>query len=127
MPEITERIKRAGSLAELGAALEDLFQDHYAIDEEGRLYVKFVEVARFNGIKISINSKEHSPPHFHVRGPGIDASYNIISGEQIAGTVESKYTRKIEFFYTTSRSKLISIWNQTRPSDCPVGPIPEDA
>lgn len=45
---------------------------------------------RFDGFRIEIRSRDHSPPHFHMIGPDFHALIDIRSLQVIQGT----YTRK---------------------------------
>lgn len=121
--EPEELIKNARSLDELVKVLETLFDHGFAADEEGRLYQIFQLVARVNGLRFEIFSREHAPPHFHVKGADIDAEFTIMTGELLKGTIDNRQKSVVEWWRKRSRDKLIQFWNQTRPSDCPVGPI----
>lgn len=79
-----------------------------------------------NKIKIEIRHKEHAPPHFHVIIDDINCSFNIITGDLLNGNINSKDLKKINKWYSKHRQKLITVWNATRPSDCPVGIIEKD-
>lgn len=116
-------IKNARSLDELAKVLETLFDHGFAVDKDGRLYQIFELVARVNGLRFEIFSREHAPPHFHVKGADIDAEFTIMTGELLKGRIDNRRKRVVEWWYKRSRAKLIQFWNQTRPSDCTVGPI----
>lgn len=118
-----EQIKKARSLDELIAILETLFNHGFAADEEGRLYQIFQLVAQVNGLRFEIFSREHAPPHFHVRGADVDAEFSIINGELLKGNIDNRKRSLVKWWHERSRDKLIQSWNETRPSNCPVGPI----
>ena len=82
-------------------------------------------VGQVSGLRIEIRPREHAPPHFHVIGPGINASFSISNGEHLAGNLDSRQINKIQFWYEFSKHKLIQVWNETRPYKCPVGPFIE--
>ena len=46
-------------------------------------------VARVNGLKIEVYSNEHPPPHFHVKSPNINASFDIESCSLLQGDLDS--------------------------------------
>ncbi len=73
-------------------------------------------------LKVEIFSDEHPPPHFRVSVQGGTANYRITDGVKVNGGLQ-RYHRQIRKFYEANREKLIAIWNERRPSDCPVGPI----
>lgn len=79
-------------------------------------------VERLSGLKIEIYPNEHSPPHFHVRSPGVDASFAIEDCRLLKGRVSEGSVEKIKYWHKHSRQKLIQVWNETRPTDCQVGP-----
>jgi hypothetical protein len=82
-------------------------------------------VDRINGLAIHIYSNEHAPPHFHVKSADIDAVFNLTDLSFIKGSVNRKTRELIEYWYLNlnGRQKAIEVWNNTRPTDCPVGPI----
>jgi len=78
-------------------------------------------VERLDGLRIEIYSDEHPPPHFHVKSPEVDASFAIDDCRVINGKVPPSAVKKIEYWHRSSKSKLIEIWNSTRPTSCTVG------
>ncbi len=130
--EILDR-RRFGPL-ETAESLEDIAENLTAFiadacyileDEEGKPFI--VEARQLfdsiGGLKIELYAKEHAPPHFHVKGNNIDASFVIESCELLNGSISTKDRKKIEYWHKYSKPKLIEFWNKTRPSDCPVGSI----
>jgi hypothetical protein len=92
-------------------------------DEDGEYKVIQVKarVDTYRNLKIIINPKEHPPPHFHVQAENIDASFAIEDCSLLAGNVSAANLRKIRYWYTSSKPKLIEVWNSTRPTNCVVG------
>jgi len=121
--EIEKRIETATSLEELVSVLETLFNRNFSVWRDGQLYNIKQLVAKVNGLHFEINSNEHAPPHFHVKGGDIDATFSIDSGELLQGKIDGRRKALVGWWYSRSRDKLITVWNQTRPSDCPVGPV----
>lgn len=78
-------------------------------------------VDRVRGLKIEIFFDEHAPPHFHVRGSDVDASFRISDGILLQGCVSARDRRAIDYWYERARPTLIETWNSSRPGDCPVG------
>lgn len=72
-------------------------------------------------LKIEIYPDEHPPPHFHVKSPNIDASFNIESCNLLKGEIEGRDKKKIEYWHKHAKPLLIEIWNSTRPTNCTVG------
>lgn len=121
--DIEKRLDNANTLEELVSVLEILFNHGYAVWHDGQLYNIKQLVAKVNGLHFEINSKEHAPPHFHVRGGDVNASFSIESGKLIEGTIDNRRKALVGWWYSRSRDTLITVWNKTRPSDCPVGRI----
>lgn len=123
----TSRIAAAQNLDELTAVLQQMLSENLAVWEDGSLLNIKKLVARVEGLRIEIYADEHPPPHFHVKAPGIEATFDILSCELLRGTVPGRERRLIEWWHRRGRSLLVRLWNQTRPTDCPVGPIDEEA
>jgi hypothetical protein len=123
----TNRIAAAQNLDELTVVLQQMLSENLAVWEDGSLLNIKKLVARVEGLRIEIYADEHPPPHFHVKAPGIDATFDIRSCELLRGTVPGRERRLIEWWHRRGRSLLVRLWNQTRPTDCPVGPIDEEA
>lgn len=123
LTSIDQIFHEAHSLEEATAALEHLLSGGYSVTADGRLYNIRQLVARVNGLRIEIFSREHPPPHFHVRGGGVDATFSITDCSLQGGKIGGRERALIEWWFERSRPVLVSTWNSTRPSDCPVGPI----
>ncbi|WP_442952184.1 DUF4160 domain-containing protein [Paucibacter sp. KCTC 42545] len=97
------------------------------VDENGS--VQFLGrkqlVDRIDGLTVVILPREHPPPHFHIVGRGVDASFSILDGTHLVGALTAKQRRAVAFWYERSKALLIRHWNETRPANCPVGPINE--
>ncbi|OOY31258.1 DUF4160 domain-containing protein [Thioclava sp. F36-6] len=84
--------------------------------------LKKVQVDRLGGLKIEIFSNEHPPPHFRVKFQGSTANYSISDCQRINGSGEVvRFENNIYKWWKSNKRKLIDIWNERRPSDCPVG------
>jgi hypothetical protein len=70
-----------------------------------------------NKIKIEIRPNDHLPPHFHVIIDEQNASFTILNGELLKGSLDNKYIKTIKRWYKKNRNTLICQWNLTRPSD----------
>ena len=120
---IADKLSKAESLEELTKGLEHLLSAGYGVWEDGELYNIRQLVAKVNGLKIEIYSNEHPPPHFHVKGGGINASFSILDCEHLDGQVSKREKTLIQWWHKHGKEKLIEIWNSTRPSNCTVGII----
>ncbi len=97
------------------------------ITEQG-IYFDFrkVLVDRLNGVKIEIFLNEHPPPHFMVKFQGLTANYTIKDCLRINGSGEVvRFEHNILMWWKANKQKLIDIWNERRPSNCPVGAYQE--
>ena len=122
---VQERIRTCSNLEELATSLRLLLAGGFDVWDDGRLIETRVLVARINRLRIEIHTREHQPPHFHVSAPGLAATFAIDDCQCLDGTIGGKERRLVEHWHKTARRQLVRVWNETRPSDCPVGPINE--
>ncbi len=121
--ELDARAREARSLEDAAAVLYDLLSGGYSVWTDGSLYSIKQLVARIKGLQIHVYSNEHAPPHFHVKSPDVDASFTIEDCTFIRGNIEGREIHLVRWWFERSRPLLVSAWNDTRPTDCPVGPI----
>ncbi|MBL8695206.1 MAG: DUF4160 domain-containing protein [Planctomycetes bacterium] len=108
-----------------GVALQSLdleFRSGPIEERESTLTEKEL-VDQVDGLRITVRSREHGPPHFHVEYQGEDASFEICSGNPLVGGALRKWTKTIREWHKQNRATLIATWNRNRPTDCPVGPV----
>ena len=126
---LQQRLERIQNLQDLAAHLELLQNSGSYVWEQPngeRLLVQGrVLVERIHGLKIHIYADEHAPPHFHVVSSDIDAAFRIDDCALLKGSIDRKARDLIVYWHESARHKLIKIWNRTRPTNCPVGPIQE--
>jgi hypothetical protein len=77
-------------------------------------------VGRVDGLKIEIYPNDHPPPHFHIRSPGVDASFSIDNCDKLEGNINGHELRKIKYWFKYAKPPLIENWNSTRPTDITV-------
>ncbi len=123
--EIESRAINAKTLDESAEVLAFLLSRGFSVWTDGELYNIKQLVARVDGIRIEVFAREHPPPHFHIEGGGIDATFSILDCSLINGRITGRERAFVEWWYKRSRSVLVKAWNNSRPSDCPVGPIEE--
>lgn len=123
--DLERRAEQAKSLQDSAAVLSDLLTGGYSVWTDGRLYSIRQLVARIGGLQIHIYANDHAPPHFHIKGPDVDATFTIQDCTFERGNIDGREQKLVRWWYQRSRSQLIAAWNATRPSDCPVGPIYE--
>lgn len=120
---LDQQCRDAVGLDESIAVLMRLLSDGYAVWDDGSPYSVKLLVASIKGLKIEVFSREHSPPHFHVSGNEIDATFSISECLHLDGKVSGREKRLIEWWHQRSRDQLITASNQSRPHDCNVGPF----
>lgn len=128
--ELFDRLLRGSSSLERSAAvLAGLISGDCEIESDGtvRLFGERQLVDRVDGLTVTVLPREHPPPHFHVVGKGLNATFSILDRDHLTGQLTIKQRRAISFWYLRSRGLLIQRWNETRPTDCPVGPVIEEA
>lgn len=121
--EFERKIQAAATLEELAEPLEELLGFGHDVWRDERLMIQKALVDSVRGVRIEINPREHPPPHFHVKGEGFSASFCIQTGSLLEGELRPRQDRLIRWWFERSQPKLVKVWNETRPTDCPVGPI----
>lgn len=111
---------------ECTAALATSFQHGPIINDDGLRYLGEKLVGQLQGLKIEVFANEHPPPHFRVKYSGETANYAISDCRQLNGGLE-KWYRNVKEWHSKNKQLLIDTWNNTRPSDCPVGEYREDS
>ncbi len=107
-----------------GKLLDDLrssFQHGPIVDDSGNRLLLEHEVGKLKGMKIEIFSDEHPPPHFRVKFGGETNCFHISNGEPMYPNALKPYYRNIKKWHKENKQGLIDMWNNTRPTDCPVG------
>ena len=75
--EIECRASNAKSLEDNAEVLEMLLPGEFSVWEDSSFYKIKHLVARVNRLCIEVFSREQLPPHFHISGGGIDATFSI--------------------------------------------------
>ena len=89
--------------------------------------VRKVHVDYLRGAKVEIFSNEHPPPHFRIKYQGSTANYSIKDCSRLNGGGEViRFEKNTYKWWKKNKQKLIDIWNERRPSDCPVGEYREE-
>lgn len=112
--------------ADMEEALTKSFASGQIIEftDKGELVkIQKVHVDQIKGVKIEVFSNEHPPPHFRVKYQDSTANYRIVDCVRMNGSGEVvKFENNILKWWKTNKDRLIQIWNERRPADCPVGP-----
>jgi len=117
----------AKSIVELVENLNGFLRNPCSIEEDENGNSFILEQRQLfdtiDAVKVELYAKEHAPPHFHIKGNDVDASFTIEDCKLLQGKAPNKVVKKVKYWHKYARPKLIEFWNETRPYDCPVGPI----
>ena len=91
-PELEDALSAAETVQDALIVLEEILSGGYNVTPDGRLYYIKELVGQVNGLKIYIYADDHPPPHFHVRGGGIDAMFSIEDCALLRGDIPVSYT-----------------------------------
>ncbi|MBN8712492.1 MAG: DUF4160 domain-containing protein [Xanthomonadales bacterium] len=123
--ELERRLRKATCLHDSAAVLCDLLSGGYSVWTDGSLYSIKQLVARVEGLQIHVYANEHAPPHFHVKGKGINASFTIQDCTLMHGDIGGRECRLVQWWFERSHPQIVAAWKATRPSDCTVGEVRE--
>ena len=77
-----------------------------------------------NGFKVEIYANEHPPPpHFHVKYKNEENSFRISDARPLHADGLDRHFRNIKKWHALNKTRLVEVWNSTRPAECPVGKI----
>lgn len=80
------------------------------------------EISRFYGVRVSIQYREHGPPHFHARYGSDKISVRIADGH-VTGRFPKRALRFVLEWYDLHRDELSRDWDLARQGR-PLRPIP---
>ena len=121
--DIEERAESATTLEDSAAVLSDLLTGDFSAWTDGTLLTVKRQIERVKGLKIHLYANDHAPPHFHVKGHDVDATFTIADCTYLVGNIDGRDVGLVQWWYRRSRQLLVDEWNSSRPSDCPVGKI----
>lgn len=70
-----------------------------------------------NGVSIFVYAADHAPPHFHVRGPDIDAQIRIADLSLMRGTITRQALRDVEAWAAGHHDLLVAAWREFNERD----------
>lgn len=82
----------------------------FIVDDFGNLITQRELIGKIDSLKLSINPKDHNPPHFHVLSSNIDACFHLENCELLKGEIDSKSHRKIKEWHKNSKDELWAVW-----------------
>ncbi|MGE3075609.1 MAG: DUF4160 domain-containing protein [Dehalococcoidia bacterium] len=68
------------------------------------------ELARFDGMVITMNFGDHAPPHLHVRFAGLSASVTISPLTLAEGDLPASVWRKVRDWAAGREEELLQVW-----------------
>jgi hypothetical protein len=110
--ELQQEIADAANVQESLVVLEQLLSGGYNVLPNGDLYFIKALVGRVRGLSIYIYPKDHSPPHFHIRGGGLDAAFSIQDCSLLKGRVDSRHHGLIKWWHREAQGKLQYAWER---------------
>ena len=72
------------------------------------------EISLFLGIKITMNWKEHNPPHFHVEYAGYRATVRILDAQVDRGFLPARQLKLVLAWCELHRDELMQNWELSR-------------
>ena len=79
------------------------------------------EISRFYGIVVTINYRDHVPPHFHARYGENQASVTV-DGRILAGELPTRALGMVRVWAHEHREELLADWERAR-AQLPLEPI----
>ena len=82
-------------------------------------------ISEFYGIAIEMYFADHSPPHFHARYAGDEATIVIATGDVLAGSLLGEPSGWCENGWTLIGAKLEANWDRARRHEqpAPIAPL----
>jgi Domain of unknown function (DUF4160) len=104
--------------------LQDSFELGPIVTDQGwRLALEHkVDRIPIGKLSVIIYADEHPPPHFLIKCSEGSRRFKIKDCTPLESTGElDKYLRNIRKWHSEHKHELVTAWNDTRPTDCPVG------
>lgn len=110
--ELHDQILAAETIEAALPALECLLSNGYSVTPNGELYFIKELVGRINGLSIYIYLEDHPPPHFHIRGGGLNASFSISDCTLLKGQASPRHQALIKWWHRRAHDKLQATWEK---------------
>ena len=121
LSDLEQKLRSTLSFEEACQILQELLVGPFSANERGEFYEIKGLVALTDGVKMSINSKEHAPPHFHVTYGREEGLFSIVDCNLIKGRLSPRTRNVVYGWWKSNKALLIEKWDDSRPSDCSVG------
>jgi len=73
------------------------------------------KLTTFGKLRVVVQGRDHNPPHFHVKGPDVNALVGIDPVIVIRGKLPSDLWPEIRTWAVMHRAELIAAWNALNP------------
>ncbi|WP_029009283.1 DUF4160 domain-containing protein [Azospirillum halopraeferens] len=73
------------------------------------------KLATIGTVRIIVQGRDHNPPHFHVKGPGVNALVRIDPVAVLRGSVPSGLWAEIAAWAVANRATLVAEWTRCNP------------
>lgn len=113
--DIEHCLEAAKDLDDALRALTGLLSGGYSVWVDGNLIITKELVGQVHGLKLYIYADDHPPPHFHLRGSGLDASFAIDDCRCLRGKLPPRQYALIKWWHQRSRPLLVAAWRRLSP------------
>jgi len=115
------KISEFKSITDFETSLEKFLNSNSQFLSDGSIFFIKKRVDKICNLKIEIYPNEHGEPHFHVISNEFKAEFSIEDCNLKKGYLKPNEVRLIKYWFQKSKSKLIEVWDETRPTNCQVG------
>src|SRR6266850_5574879 len=113
---IREKVRDCTGLEEIGELLGHLLSSNLSVWHDGSLTHIRARVATVSGLQVQVFPLNHNPPHFHVRGPDVDAKFSLDDCALFVGRIDPRKQELIRWFFENGgRAKLHEGWSRMHP------------
>lgn len=74
------------------------------------------KIVSFGKVWVIVHSRDHAPPHFHVKGPEVNALVRIDPITVLRGSMPSDLWSEIAAWAMSNRHLLVAEWNRNNPT-----------
>ena len=110
--ELEKEIHDAASVEDALPALGCLLSNGDSVWTDGSLHFIKELVGRVNGLSFHIYPKDQPPPHLHIRGGGLDASFCIQNCRRLKGSIDSRRHALLKWWHQRAKHKLEATWER---------------
>lgn len=116
LTDIERCLEAAKDLDDALLALTGLLSGGYSVWVDGTLIFTRELVGQVNGLKLYVYANDHPPPHFHLRGGGLDASFAIDDCRCLGSKPPPRRQYDlIKWWHQRSKPLLVAAWERLSP------------